>query len=61
MKETITQDEFERYERVRRLGVVNMFDVAKVAQLSGLTKPRILEIMKDYQRLKKAFITKETQ
>lgn len=52
MQQKITQDEFERYERVRRLGVVNMFDVVKVGQLSGLSRSTIIEIMKDYSRLK---------
>ena len=49
---TITKDEFNAYERVRRLGVVNMFDVKKVGQLSGLTRSTIIAIMKDYSRLK---------
>jgi len=52
---TITKDEFNAYERVRRLGVVNMFDVKKVGQLSGLTRPAIIAIMKDYSRLKEQF------
>ena len=55
MKETITRDEFNRYERVRRLGVVNMFDVVKVGQLSGLSRPTIITIMQDYSRLKDHF------
>lgn len=57
---TITRDEFNRYERVRRLGVVNMFDVKKVGQLSGLTRAQIIEIMQNYSRLKEAN-KKETQ
>lgn len=56
----ITKDDFNAYERVRRLGVVNMFDVKKVGQLTGLTRPTIIAIMKDYSRLKEAN-KKETQ
>jgi len=51
----ITRDEFNAYERVRRLGVVNMFDVKKVGQLSGLTRSKIIGVMKDYGKLRDRF------
>jgi hypothetical protein len=56
---TITKDEFNAYERVRRLGVVNMFDVRTVGQLTGLTKPQIIAIMKEYRTLNVLFTRQE--
>jgi hypothetical protein len=56
---TITKDDFNAYERVRRLGVVNMFDVRTVGQLSGLTKPQIIAIMKEYRTLNVLFTRQE--
>ena len=44
----ITKAEFEAYTGVQHSGVTNMFDVKTVSQLSGLDRPKIMEIMKDY-------------
>lgn len=53
---SISRDQFLAYERVRRLGVVNMFDLRKVAQLSGLRTDEALEITKDYERLRREYL-----
>ena len=51
----ITKEQFQAYEEVRESGVTNMFAVSIVQQLSGLSKPMILEIMKQYSSLKKKY------
>lgn len=52
----VTKDEFMAYERVRQSGATNMFDIAMVKVLSGLSKETIFEIMKNYSDLKKAYM-----
>ena len=47
--------EFEAYEEVRTSGVTNMFDVAKVEELSGLSREKIVAIMKGYNELKEVY------
>ena len=44
----VTKDEFEAYTCVQHSGVTNMFDVKTVSELSGLDRPKILEIMEKY-------------
>ena len=44
----ITRDEFEAYTGVQHSGVTNMFDVKTVSELSGLNRPKIVEIMEKY-------------
>jgi hypothetical protein len=48
---TITKGQFERYERVRRSGVTNMFDVRRVMILAALTREQCIAIMQDYEKL----------
>lgn len=48
----ITKEQFDAYEDVRQSGATNMFAVNTVAELSGLEKETILEIMKNYGSLK---------
>ena len=50
-KKEITKAEFLAYEAVRRAGVTNMWEVATVAQLSGLDRETILAIMAHYGEL----------
>ena len=52
----ITKEEFLSYEDVRQSGVTNMFDARKVAELSGLAKEQILEIMQTYESLSKKYL-----
>ena len=51
----ITQEEFEAYEDVRQSGVTNMFAVSTVCDLSGLTKEKVMAIMKGYSELKESY------
>ena len=51
----ITEQEFKSYVGVQRSGVTNMFDVRVVEELSGLTKDKIMEIMKSYGELIEKF------
>ena len=44
----ITREEFEAYKDVQESGVTNMFDVKTVSELSGLDRPKIIEIMEKY-------------
>ena len=45
----VTRDEFEAYTRVQHSGVTNMFDVKTVSELSGLGRPKLIEIMEKYE------------
>ena len=47
----ITQEEFDSYENVRESGVTNMFAVSTVSDYSGLSKDKIVNIMKNYSAL----------
>tara|TARA_R100001463_G_scaffold86108_1_gene141042 strand:+ start:609 stop:776 length:168 start_codon:yes stop_codon:yes gene_type:complete len=47
----ITQDEFDAYEDVRQSGITNMFDVSTVSDYSGLSRDKIMAIMKAYKTL----------
>ncbi|NCN59219.1 hypothetical protein GW940_04865 [Candidatus Microgenomates bacterium] len=48
MATQITKQDFQKYVRVQRSGKTNMFDVAMVESLSGLSRNKIIEIMKNY-------------
>ena len=47
----ITQDDFNAYEDVRQSGVTNMFNVSVVSDYSGLSRDKIVTIMKNYTDL----------
>ncbi len=51
----VTRDEFEAYTDVQYSGVTNMFDVKTVSQLSGLHRPKIIEIMEKYDIYSKKY------
>ena len=51
----ITKKEYTAYEKVRLSGVTNMFDVGTVEILSGLSREKIIEIMKTYEALMKKY------
>ena len=53
----ISKVEFERYEGVRALGATNMCNVRNVEALSGLSREKILTIMKEYKELEAEFGT----
>ena len=47
----ITQDEFDSYVEVQESGITNMFNVAVVSDYSGLSRDKIMTIMKNYSDL----------
>ena len=49
----ITQNDFDAYEDVRQSGVTNMFNTAAVvSDYSGLSRDKIVSIMKNYGALR---------
>ncbi len=44
----ITQDEFDSYVEVQESGITNMFNVSVVSDYSGLSRDKIMTIMKNY-------------
>ena len=53
MSETtqVTQDEFDSYVEVQESGITNMFNVSVVSDYSGLSRDKIMTIMKNYTDL----------
>mgnify|MGYP000214943902 FL=1 len=51
----ITQNEFDAYVDVQESGVTNMFNVSVVSDYSGLSRDKIMEIMKNYGELKERY------
>lgn len=54
-EETISKKEFESYVNVQNSGVTNMFDVTRVCELSGLSRDKVMFIMKHYDELSDNF------
>lgn len=52
---SITEEEFEAYEEVRKSGKTNMLQVQRVSRLSGLETDKISYIIKNYGELKEKF------
>ena len=48
---TITQEQFDAYVEVQESGITNMFNVAVVSDYSGLSRDKIMTIMKNYSDL----------
>lgn len=46
--EKITKEDFNAYRKVQHSGVINLFDIQLVSELSGLTKEKTYNIMKQY-------------
>ena len=51
----ITKDNFTSYESVRKSNVTNMCDIKIVSEISGLSKKKILYIIKNYGELCKKY------
>ena len=51
----ITKGKFEKFVKVQKSGVTNMFDVEIVKLLSGLTEAECLDIMKNYETYERRF------
>ena len=47
----ITKEDFELYEDIRKSGKLNMFNVSKIVELTGLTKEQCFYIMENYEKL----------
>ena len=55
----ITKEQFEKYLKVQKSRITNMFDIKKVSILTGLNKEQILYIMDNYSELYKEFEVEE--
>ena len=51
----ITQEDYQSYEDVRLSGVTNMFAVSTVSDYSGLSRDKIVNIMKNYSALRSKY------
>jgi len=51
-----TKKQFLSYEKVRKSGKTNMFDVKKVVELSGLRREKIIDIMTTHGKLSEAYL-----
>ena len=51
---SVTKDEFESYETVRKSGMVNMFD-PMAREIAVLDKKTFIAIMRNYDYLKEKF------
>ena len=51
----VTQDEFDSYVEVQESGITNMFNVSVVSDYSGLSRDKIMTIMKNYSDLNKQY------
>ena len=51
----ITKKKIQVYEGVRQSGITNMFMITTVMELSGLTRPEVMEIMTHYGKYMKEF------
>ena len=49
------KEKYIAYERVRRSGVTNMFDIITVEALSGLDRKDIIWVMDNYTELNKKY------
>lgn len=46
---------FEKFVKVQKSGKTNMYDLKMVQILSGLARPQIIDIMKNYEKYEKEF------
>jgi len=52
----VTEQEFFAYEDVRQSGVINMYDIKQGMELSGLSRYKYAEVMKNYTELKEKYM-----
>ena len=55
----ITKNEFGAFKDVQESGLTNMFDLTNVSNMSGLSKEKIIVIMKKYNFLKDLYGVKK--
>lgn len=58
---TVTKEDFDDYEDVRKSGATNMFDVRTVEMLSGLDRATQREIRENYDALRKQYAQEEEE
>jgi len=51
----ITQEDYQAYEDVRVSGVTNMLAISTVSDYSGLSRDKILSIIKNYSALRQKY------
>ena len=51
----ITQEDYQAYEDLRESGVTNMLSLNVVSDYSGLSKDKILSIIKNYSALRNKY------
>ena len=51
----IIQEEFGTYVNCQKSGITNMMDVRNVMALTGLSKEKVLYIMKNYRELSEKY------
>ena len=51
----ISKQQFQSYVDVQMSGVTNMYNATLVSQLTGLTKPELINIMQNYDTYKKQY------
>tara|TARA_B100001113_G_C20673780_1_gene433300 strand:- start:74 stop:328 length:255 start_codon:yes stop_codon:yes gene_type:complete len=54
-KMQISKQQFQSYVDVQMSGVTNMYNATLVSQLTGLTKPELINIMQNYDTYKKQY------
>ena len=52
----VNKQEFLAYEEMRLSGVTNVLDIKAVMMITGLEKPKIMYIFKNYSGLKKEYM-----
>ena len=55
---SVTKKKFDKFESVRKSGLYNMFD-PKAREMTNLTEPEWTTIIRDYDKLAKAWLDKE--
>lgn len=54
----IHKDDFAKYVECQISGVTNMFDVERVCEITGLSREKVFEIMRNYEKCKYKFMEK---
>lgn len=52
----MTKEKFQKYVGVQKSGVVNMWDVKSVMELTDLSKEEVFDIMKNYGSYKDKYL-----
>lgn len=58
-KEKVTKEEFKKFEKLRRSGVINMNDIVTGSTLCEISEDTYETIMWNYKYLKEKYINKQ--